>query len=272
MGREAYRSLYGDLTKLKDTSLLNLTGTGDDPELFQLLLANSGWTDSYANRHFYPRIQTLEFDGPGGARLLIPDLIAITSLKADENDDGAFEATWAATDYRLGPHNAEPTDHWAGPYTNITARTAGNKKSFLAGERNYEIVGRWGYLEYKEDSASNINDAGGISGTDLIVTVTSGADFAMGQTILVESEQMLVTNIAANNLTITRGLNGTTAAAHADALDVFILRWPPAVERATLINTARMWFRAPSFEPFYVGDVVDSDVRFLLEPYRRLPV
>ena len=56
MGREAYRSLYGDLTKLKDDSLLKdpASGSGDDDELFQLLLSVSDWVDRYCNRRFYP--------------------------------------------------------------------------------------------------------------------------------------------------------------------------------------------------------------------------
>ncbi len=61
MAREAYRSLYGDLKKLKDDSLLKdpADGTGDDDELFQLLFAVSGWVDRWCNRFFYPRTQTL---------------------------------------------------------------------------------------------------------------------------------------------------------------------------------------------------------------------
>ena len=56
MAREAFRSLYGDLTKLKDDSLLKdpAGGAADDTELFQLLLAVSDWVDHYCNRHFYP--------------------------------------------------------------------------------------------------------------------------------------------------------------------------------------------------------------------------
>ena len=73
MAREAYRSLYGDLTKLKDDSVLKdpAAGADDDDELFELLLAVSDWVDHYCNRHFYPRIETLLFDGPGGERLLV---------------------------------------------------------------------------------------------------------------------------------------------------------------------------------------------------------
>jgi hypothetical protein len=96
MGREAFRSLYGDLTKLKDDSLLKdpAGGTGDDDELFQLLLAASDWVDHYCNRHFYPRTETLVFDGKGAAQLLVPDLISVTSLKEDDNGDLTFNETW----------------------------------------------------------------------------------------------------------------------------------------------------------------------------------
>jgi hypothetical protein len=270
MAREAYRSLYGDLTKLKDNSLLNdpARGTGDDTELFQLLLAASEWVDRYCNRHFMPMTRTLDFDGSGDERLIVPDLLAVTTLKADEKDDKAFETTWTATDYWLEPYNAQPDKPWGQPYTSIRRRKNGARPEFLDGEQNYEIAGRWGYREYKEGSGSNINDAGGISASDTTVGVTSGSDFAIGQSILIENEQMLITNIVSNNLTVVRALNGTNAASHADALDVFILRPPLAVERATLITAARLWTRAPWFEPFYV----DADVRLLLESYIRFPV
>ena len=116
MGREAYRSLYGDLTKVKDDSALKdpAAGSGDDDELFQLLIAVSDWVDHYCNRHFYPRTQTLEFDG-GGGQLLVPDLISVTSLKEDSNSDLSFDTTWATTDYWLIAYNSEPTSSGAHP-------------------------------------------------------------------------------------------------------------------------------------------------------------
>ena len=90
MAREAYRSLYGDLTKLKDDSLLKdpAGGSGDDNELFQLLLAVSDWVDHYCNRHFYPRTETLVFDGRGTTQLLAPDLISV----ADHTRDNHYDA------------------------------------------------------------------------------------------------------------------------------------------------------------------------------------
>ena len=119
MAREAYRSLYSDLNKLKDDAALKdpAGGTGDDDELFELLLSISNWIDNWCNRQFYSRIQTLTFDGTNGMTLLVPDLISITSLKEDTNEDQTFDKTWATTDYLLKPYNSEPTAHWGTPYT-----------------------------------------------------------------------------------------------------------------------------------------------------------
>ncbi|NQW24116.1 MAG: hypothetical protein HQ475_11785 [SAR202 cluster bacterium] len=271
MGREAFRSLYGDLTKLKDDSLLKdpASGAGDDDELFQLLLAVSDWVDHYCNRHFYSRTDTLVFNGTSTAQLMVPDLISITSLKEDSNGDLAFNETWAASDYWLQPYNASPSQHWGSPYTVVRARSKGDKSDgFIAGEQNFQIIGLWGYVQFAEDSGTDLNDAA-MTTTKTTVAVDDGTQFNTGQTILIGTEQMLVTAISGNDLTVSRGLNGTTAVAHADNSDLSILRWPASVERATLVQAARIWTRSADFEPFFVDADVDTDVRLLLEPFRK---
>ena len=102
------------------------------------------------------------------------------------------------------------------------------------------------------------------------MTATDGAQFHVNQTVMVAPEQMLVTGIADVVLSVSRGLNGTAGAFHADWAAVYILRWPASVERATLIQVARLWTRAADFEPFFVDSELDTDVRLLLEPYRKL--
>jgi len=127
MAHEAYRSLYGDLGKLKDDSLIKdpASGTGDDDELFQLLLSVSEWVDHYCNRHFYPRTDSLVFDGRGSVQLLIPELISLASFKEDDNGDQTFNQTWVSGDYMLQPYNAAPTQHWGSPYTAVKSRAEG---------------------------------------------------------------------------------------------------------------------------------------------------
>ena len=275
MAREAYRSVYGDLTKLKDDSVLKdpAAGPDDDDELFELLLAVSDWVDGYCNRHFYPRVEALLFDGTGGDRLVVPDLIAVDEL-AQADGGETFGKVWDAGEYRLLPHNASPLRPWGHPYGAVRARPQ-RGEGFTAGEANFRLTGVWGYRLFAEASGATLTAELAAGGTG--ITVSDGAQFRVGQTLLLggsgdesAKEQVLVTVVDGNELSVSRGLNGSAAAAHASGGGVGILRWPASVERASLIQAARIWTRAADFEPFYVDADVDTDVRLLLEPYRRV--
>ena len=281
MAREAYRSLYGDLTKLKDDSVLKdpAAGSDDDDELFELLLAVSDWIDHYCNRHFYPRAETLLFDGSGGDRLLTPDLVSVAELAESDASGQDFGKVWEIGDYRLLPYNAAPLRPWGHPYGAILSPSKGMERGvgFAAGQANFRVNGVWGYRLFAEASGATL--AAPVAAADAAMTVSDGSQFHVGQTVLLgadgkdaaSAEQALVTAVDGNELTVSRGLNGSAAAAHASGEGVGILRWPASVERAALIQAARIWTRAADFEPFYVDADVDTDVRLLLEPYRRTP-
>ena len=278
MAREAYRSLYGDLTKLKDDSVLKdpAAGSDDDDELFELLLAVSDWVDHYCNRHFYPRTETLLFDGPGGDRLLVPDLISIAELVQGDGEGRYFDKVWDSSEYLLLPNNASPLQHWGHPHGAIRARN-GSGEGFSAGAANFRIEGLWGYRCFTEPSAATL--AAQLTAEASTITVSDGTQLRTGQTVMLgkvggesdvtSAEQMLVTAIDGNELSVSRGLNGTTPTLHELGSNVEILRWPASVERAALIQAARIWTRAADFEPFYVDADVDTDVRLLLEPFRK---
>ena len=279
MAREAYRSLYGDLTKLKDDSVLKdpAAGADDDDELFELLLAVSDWVDRYCNRHFYPRAETLLFDGTGGDRLLVPDLISVGELAQTGAQGRTFDKAWEPEEYRLLPYNAAPLQPWGHPYAAIRAQR-GQGDGFDSGLANFRVQGVWGYRYFAEPSGATVSAQLAEEATTM--TVSEGSQFRVAQTVLLGrvgdggdstgAEQALVTAIDGNELSLARGLNGTIAAAHDSGDGVSILRWPPSVERAALIQAARIWTRAADFEPFYVDADVDTDVRLLLEPYRKL--
>ena len=75
------------------------------------------------------------------------------------------------------------------------------------------------------DSGSTTNEGGVFSSSDttLSVNATGGLAFAVNDIIYLEEEQMTITGIATDDLTVTRGVNGTTAASHVDDISVFIL-------------------------------------------------
>jgi hypothetical protein len=91
-----------------------------------------------------------------------------------------------------------------------------------------KVTGTWGYhpdWANAWDSVDTIQDAAGITASATTVTVVDadGEDlnnltprFSPGNLIAIGSEYMDVTKVAANVLTIRRGRNGTTAAAHAN--------------------------------------------------------
>ena len=70
------------------------------------------------------------------------------------------------------------------------------------------------------DSTSDL--AAAITSTSATsISVDDGTDFEVNQNIKVGSEEMTITNISSNTLTVVRGVNGTTAATHSNNANVF---------------------------------------------------
>ena len=129
---------------------------------------------------------------------------------------------------------------------------------------------------------ADINEGSGCSATDTTLTVTDGSKFAVGQTILIGSEQLYITAISTNDLTVVRGVNGTTPASHAHNSDISIYRYSRPVVEACLMQTFRLWKRKdsgfastvglPQTGVFGVFRGLDPDVKQLLSAYRKPPI
>ncbi len=74
------------------------------------------------------------------------------------------------------------------------------------------------------DSTTTVNEGAVYAAGDTTLTVADGTQFSAGDTIYIGSEQLAVTGIAVNDLTVTRGQNGTTDAAHADLGTISIVK------------------------------------------------
>lgn len=95
------------------------------------------------------------------------------------------------------------------------------------------------FLVPKNNASTTINDAGGISDSDTTLVVTDGSVFPLTVEgdfhATIEDEIILVTANAANSLTIERGEESTTPAAHADGVAIKLF---PTAEAMTEIHTA----------------------------------
>jgi len=88
------------------------------------------------------------------------------------------------------------------------------------------------------DTSQDVGGAGLAANKNAVsLTVADGTQFAAYEVILVESERMLVTDIAGNTLTVERAFEGTTMAAHAAGTSIYAPR-TLTVTRGALGSTA----------------------------------
>ena len=73
------------------------------------------------------------------------------------------------------------------------------------------------------DSTQNIGGNLTASTSDVTVAVTDGTAFIEDMTILIDSERMLIVDIAGNNLTVKRAWDGSVLATHTSGADIYTL-------------------------------------------------
>tara|TARA_Y100000310_G_C20640864_1_gene793816 strand:+ start:284 stop:1144 length:861 start_codon:yes stop_codon:yes gene_type:complete len=277
---------YLDLATLKGPGGLNTTKTDDDTRLRSLLEGVSAEFGRYTGRHFNSVTDTKYLSAVAHIpqRMSLPDdLIAVTTFKDDENRDGTWENTWAATDYVLWPYDADPTGELtiAAPYLAIEVdqRSSGNLESFLVGQQMYELAGRWGYSE-KTDTASESKSSTVVTATKTTIKLTAHTDVQIGHTIKMGNEQMYVKGSSSSGIvTVDRAVNGTSGSSHAGSTEIEIYRYPGAISEAVLMQASRLWERRTSGFANQVGFTetgqmtpvtgLDRDVKDMLATYRK---
>lgn len=112
-------------------------------------------------------------------------------------------------DYYLLPSNRLPYEA-----INFDAPTV----TGISGEygASYEIAGTWGYHENLSQAWTVAQAAFSCTANETTITVTSAAAFETLQYLRCQSEMMQITarNVVDNELTVLRGVNGTTAVLH----------------------------------------------------------
>tara|TARA_R100000664_G_scaffold17192_1_gene26116 strand:+ start:4955 stop:5785 length:831 start_codon:yes stop_codon:yes gene_type:complete len=266
---------YGDLSTLK--TMMGIAGTTNDTELLQSMEMASRGIDAFCNRHFYIKSETRQFRGSGSRLLLSVDLLSITTLTTLK-DDRSTDKTWASTDYELFPlgDTVYPKE-W------IELADNGTAGSFASGmRRGVQIAGMFGYGNGTSStpylSTTTLSDAD-FNATETTFTAASGSSLNIGETILLDSEQMYITGISSNTITVQRAMNGTTGASHSNGGTIYVYKYPQPVVNACYMQAARTSKRfltsyattlgAPEMAPYDVSIGLDDDVQRLLLPFKR---
>jgi len=237
--------------------------TTDETPVLRVLESASKRIDSYMGRSFGARTETHSFDlGQGALRddslvqngdiIEFPDywttrlqstgilglddwLITATTVTSYEGTDRTSSATLSegiGNDFLLMPYNTSPKSKMK-----LVENTL---KNLYSGQQTLTILGEWGWQNDTE-SISTVDAVGSTSTTT--VTVSSGSTTYVGDTILVGTEQMYVTNVDGNTLTVIRGVNGTTSATHSGGATYYRYKYPADVVQACL-DIARTYWRS----------------------------
>lgn len=228
------QNLYITIPALR--TRLGLADSTQDATLAEKIEVASRYIDSLTGRWFFTRTATEYLLTGATDKLLLPyDLLSITSLKTDSELDNTFDGeTWAAdTDYWLWP---------SGKWPKLQVRLArnGNYSFPLNTDRYVAIAGTWGHGDGDRQSPWDMTGVTGTvattNGTTLTISVSAGID--AGSTILMGTEQMYVSAVTTTSATVTRAVNGTTAAIQASAA-ISIAAYPVSIREACRVFAIR---------------------------------
>lgn len=271
---------YGGIDTLKQRA--GMTGSTQESLLWLALYGASRTVDRYCNRHFFVLSGTRQFDVEHAGKVPVPDLAAVIAIREDADRDRVFELTLSADQYLLYPLNASPDRPWGRPYSSVVADPDGTRPRFTTGRRTIEIDGDWGYRCVLQDTGVDLNGGAPLASTATLVTVTDGSLIEPGSTLRIGQEQVFVRLVSGNDLTLARGVNGTSAVSHADGSDLLEMSYPAPVNEAALLIAGRLFSRkdaplAVTAGSYGLGSpdtraAIDPDAGRLLSTLRRLPV
>lgn len=268
---------YASLATLK-AQMHGMTATDNDTVLLGYLEEASREIDDWCGRHFYVQVATRYYDPPSGLSSwwLQDDVLAVTTLKVDNDDDGTYELTLSsATDYRLRPYNDFPKA-LVDLRSDSTVLT-----TFPSYVQAIELAGKFGYVEELENTGATTSEA--LDATETEITVTGSlAKLSPGQTYLIGTEQVYHELPIASPITARRAVNGTTAGTPDTGAVIYRYRYPRPVEQACVMHALRLFKRRESAYANVVASTdvgtysifrgIDPDIAKMLNRYRRLPV
>ncbi len=242
------------------------TDTADDTRLLKALCAAAAAIERAAGRHFIPRFAAVRHHFNTPRMLLLDD--DLLELMALTNGDGS--SLNPAEVLRLPQYSP------AG-----TLRLIGGSAFFYDDTPVAAITvsGLWGWHDRWErawlPSGDTVqNNPLSSSATSLTVTDADGADtagesprFQVGHLLRIADEflRVLAVNTTANILTVQRGVNGTTAAAHAQFTPIDRYQ-PPEDVAALALRWAAWLYREPDSATFAAAP---DNLRQALSPFRR---
>ncbi len=243
--------------------------------LRRILNAASRRIDLRLHRHFYPLTATVTYTRPLLARpstststgfFLNRDLLSVSTVTVDD-------VSQTVADIELWPSQYGPPYSWLGVtgsdiviaadwgFSNDTEPAGALAEALDATETGVDVtdssaagIGDLIIADSERmivtaktqlDIAQNIQAGLTKDTSDVTVAVEDGTTVFVGESLLVNAEEMLILAISANNATVKRAWNGSVLAAHTSGDDIFAPR-TLAVERDAAGSSAATHLTAAS--------------------------
>ena len=257
--RESAKNLIGIDSSISDK----------DAQIDKHIIGASELIEQYTKRRFIPWTGTKTFDYQGTRQLVFgDDLLSISSIS---DDDG----TISSSNNFLYPLDATDDNH---PYLYMELLYTSEWFAYDdTAQSVISITGKWGYSERLREATTL---GAHITGTsDKSFTATDGSLVAIGQTIKIDDEQMFISNISSNTVTVERAMNGTTAVTHGNATEIYVVEPDPRIKTATEALVARALHRADTAWSDRAGDPgmgftyyrnLPTEIKMLLDGVKRI--
>lgn len=212
--------------------------------------------DRLTRNTFAPRIETRYYDGYApdyqhGVLYLNYPLLSITSIVTNAT------TTIDSADYSVETRDGDPA---MTIFSDSGLTFTDNRRNAIA------VTGTWGWRSYYDSdgwqSETTLNEGGMLSASDTTITVTSAISIESGDMLRIESELISVTDKIGNDITVVRGIRGSTATTHADSTAVE--RWivEPDIANAAAIMIAYAYKRRGDYAQVEFSSDVGVGVSF----------
>lgn len=214
----------------RDSGSQSTANTYNDARIVDILESVSRRIDAWCDRGygFGPVTATRRYRPDGVECLdLGADLLTLTSATKTNLDGTGSTVLVADTDFYREP-------------LNDTQKRALRALFGTFGSGWLDIVGVWGWQNVTV--ASSITVSSGLSsGTTATTFTASASGLSAGQSLLIESERVLVSSAVGTAITIVRAQHGSTAATHANASAIAVYDYPSEVKDTCLRLALRRW-------------------------------
>ena len=239
----------------------NVSDTTKDALYLTLCESASRMIDTICHRRFYLWKGVRYYTAKNYHRVLVDDIFTLTELASDPAGDSSYSEVWTASQY------GRVQSSW--PIQAIVFND--DSPSISLDDDYFRVTGVFGYAKpscWRDIVATaTIATTGGKT-----IEVSSYGNISVGNTILVDSEQMYVTAKSTTTgptkyyLTVERGVNGTTAATHSSKA-VATMQYVELASAATL-HRAKLLLR--QIECAGISDSMIGNIRNMMFDPKRM--